>query len=448
MPSDYGNGSILAPRPGGGNRQPDRPFADPAGSWPAPTVNSPRLDLPLGEVLDTFGGLPMADTAAPGFARLEAVDVVRGAIMILMALDHVRDFFGMPGVSPTNLAQTTVPLFFTRWVTHICAPVFFLLTGTGAFLSLRIKSIGELSRFLFTRGLWLIVLELTVVRCLGFQFNFDYQVTLLVVLWALGWAMIALGALVWLPAPVVTAFGVLMIAGHNLFDGVRSPNPLWSMLHSPGFVLNTPEHVVFASYPIIPWIGVTAAGFGLGQIYRWNPQRRRAFLLRLGVALTASFVVLRAANFYGDPVRWTGQSSGAFTALSFLNASKYPPSLLFLLMTLGPALVFLRAVDGGTPGFLRPALILGKVPMFYFLVHLPLIHLLAVIVCYARYGEAHWMFESPNLTQYPFTAPPGWGYSLPVVYLIWILVVVALYPVCRWFAAVKQRRREAWLSYL
>lgn len=390
----------------------------------------------------------MTDPAPSRVARLESIDLVRGAIMILMALDHVRDFFGVPGVSPTNLAQTTVPLFFTRWVTHICAPVFFLLTGTGAFLSLRTKSTGELSRFLLTRGLWLILLELTVVRSLGFQFNFDYQVTLLVVLWALGWAMIALSALVWLPAPVVTAFGILMIAGHNLFDGVRSANPLWSILHSPGFVLNTPEHVVFAAYPIIPWIGVTAAGFGLGQLYRWSPERRRALLLRLGLVLTAGFVVLRAANFYGDPVRWTAQASGAFTALSFLNANKYPPSLLFLLMTLGPALLLLRAVDGGTPRFLRPALIFGKVPLFYFLVHLSLIHLLAVIVCFARYGEAHWMFESPSLAQYPFTTPPGWGYSLPVVYLVWILVVVAMYPVCRWFAALKQRRREAWLSYL
>jgi len=387
-----------------------------------------------------------AGTTKPG--RLESIDVVRGVIMILMALDHVRDFFGMPGVNPTDLATTTVPLFFTRWITHICAPVFFLLTGTGAFLSLKRKSRPELSRFLFTRGAWLILLELTVVRSLGFQFNVDYRVTLLVVLWALGWAMIALSALVWLPAPLVTASGIVMIAGHNLFDSVRSANPLWAILHSPGFVLNTPEHVVFAAYPLIPWIGVTAVGYGLGQIYRWSPERRQALLLRLGIGLAAAFLVLRGANVYGDPVRWATQASGAFTALSFLNTNKYPPSLLFLLMTLGPALLFLRAVDGGTPRLLRPALVLGKVPMFYFLVHLPLIHLLAVIVCYARYGAARWMFESPTLAQYPFTAPPGWGFTLPIVYLVWILVVMAIYPTCRWFAALKQRRTETWLSYL
>ena len=380
--------------------------------------------------------------------RLESVDVLRGVIMILMAIDHSRDYFGIPGVSPTDLAQTTVPLFFTRWITHFCAPVFFLLTGTGAYLSLRRKSVRELSVYLATRGVWLLVLELTVVRCLGFQFNFDYQVTLLNVLWALGWAMIALSGLVWLPAPLVTAFGIAMIAGHNLLDPIRSTSPLWSILHSPGFVLPGPDHVVFVAYPLIPWIGVTAAGYGLGQIYGWSPERRNALLLRLGLSLSAVFLALRAANVYGDPAPWTAQASGALTMVSFLNATKYPPSLLFLLMTLGPALIFLRAVDGRTPRALRPALTFGRVPMFYFVLHLPLIHLLAVIVCHARYGTAHWMFESPDLARFPFTAPPGWGFSLPIVYVIWILVVAGLYPACRWFAAVKQRRTDAWLSYL
>ena len=390
----------------------------------------------------------MTDAMPAAPRRIDSIDLLRGVIMILMAIDHSRDYFGMPGVSPTNLAQTTVPLFFTRWITHFCAPVFFLLMGTGAYLALRRKSVTELSRFLLTRGIWLLVLELTVVRCLGFQFNFDYQVTLLNVLWALGWALIALSALVWLPAPLVTAFGVVMIAGHNLLDPVRSASSLWALLHAPGFVYSGEEHVVFVSYTLIPWVGVTAAGYGLGQIYHWSPERRRAFLLRAGLALTAAFLVLRGLNVYGDPVPWATQASGAFTAVSFLNTNKYPPSLLFLLMTLGPALVFLWAVDRRTPGVLRPALTFGKVPMFYFVLHLPLIHLLAVIVCYARYGTAHWMFESPDLANFPFTAPPGWGFSLPIVYLIWLFVVALLYPACRWFAALKQRRTEAWLSYL
>jgi len=368
--------------------------------------------------------------------------------MIIMALDHTRDFFGIPGQNPTNLASASAALFLTRWVTHFCAPVFFLLTGTGAYLSLRRKSRAELSRFLFTRGLWLIFLELVVVRCFAYQLNVDYRVTMLLVLWALGWAMITLSALVRLPAFVASAFGVLLIVGHNLLDSVKSASPLWSILHSPGFVVNTSNHVVFAAYPLIPWIGVTAVGYGLGQVYGWDTERRRSFLLRLGLALSLAFLVIRAINAYGDPSHWMRQKSALFTALSFLNTTKYPPSLLFLLMTLGPAIIFLWAVDRGTPRFLRPGLVIGKVPMFYYVLHFALIHLLAVVTCYVRYGSAHWMFESPDLAHYPFSPPPGWGYSLPVVYLVWVVVVAVMYPLCRWFAALKQRRDDAWLSYI
>jgi uncharacterized membrane protein len=380
-------------------------------------------------------------------ARLESVDVVRGVIMILMALDHTRDFFGNSGINPTDPATTTIPLFFTRWITHFCAPTFFLLTGTGAFLAKRRRSTSELSRFLFTRGLWLIFLELTVTRCLGWQFNFDYHVLILVVLWALGWAMIVLSALVYLPPWAVTAFGVVMIATHNLFDSVQSNNPLWTILHSLNFLVNTPQHVIFVSYVLIPWVGVTAVSYGLGQIYGWPSERRRPFLLRLGLAMTAAFVVLRAINVYGDPVKWSAQKSATFTVLSFLNNNKYPPSLLYLLMTLGLVMLFLCAVDARTPRWLSPALIFGKVPMFYYLLHIPLIHLIAIAVCYARYGHIYWMFESPDLGNFPITPPPGWGYSLPVVYLVWAVVVVTLYPVCRWYSGVRQRRTDAWLSY-
>ncbi len=387
-------------------------------------------------------------SATPIRVRVESVDVVRGVIMIIMALDHTRDFFGIPGQNPTDLANASAALFLTRWITHFCAPVFFLLTGTGAYLSLRRKSPSELSRFLFTRGLWLIFLEVVVVRCFAYQFNFDYRVTMLLVIWALGWSMITLSALVRLPGSVVTAIGAVIIAGHNLLDSVQSANPLWSILHSPGFVLNTPAHVVFVGYPLIPWIGVTAVGYGLGQVYSWDAERRRAFLLRLGFALSAAFLVIRGINIYGDPSRWMPQKTAVFTVLSFLNTTKYPPSLLFLLMTLGPAMIFLSSVDRGTPRVLRPALVIGKVPLFYYILHFALIHLLAVVVCYLRYGSAHWMFESPDLGHYPFSAPPGWGFSLPVVYLTWAFVVVAMYPLCRWFAALKQRRSDAWLSYL
>ncbi len=390
---------------------------------------------------------PVVERVVAKRARIESVDVVRGVIMILMALDHTRDFFGNSGLNPTDPATTTIPLFFTRWVTHFCAPTFFLLTGTGAYLSLRKKSKRELSGFLFTRGLWLIFLELTVTRCLGWQFNFDYHLTMLVVLWALGWAMITLSVLVYLPAWAVTAFGVVMIAGHNLFDSVQWSNPLWTILHAPGFIVNNPNHVVFVGYQLIPWVGVTAAGYGLGQVYRWPSDRRKAFLLPAGVALTVAFVVIRAINIYGDPGRWSAQKSAAYTVLSFLNTRKYPPSLLYLLMTLGPVLFFLWAIDARTPRWLRPALVYGKVPMFYYLLHIPLIHGLAIAVCYFRYGQVHWMFESSGFPNFPITPPPGWGYSLPVVYLFWGIVVVALYPLCRWFAGLKQRRSDAWLSY-
>ena len=402
------------------------------------TITTPKKDSPAA----------VTEAVTPKRTRLESVDILRGVIMILMALDHTRDFFGKPGISPTDLAQTTIPLFFTRWITHFCAPVFFLMMGTGAYLSMRKKTKRELSQFLFTRGLWLIFLELTLFRCLGLQFNFDYHATILNVLWALGWAMIVLSVLVHLPASLITAFGLVMIAGHNLLDPVRSSNVIWTVLHSPNFIVANPQHSVFIAYPLIPWLGVTAVGYSLGQIYAWTSQRRRTFLLRAGMGLTAAFPILRAINFYGDPVRWTTQKSAAFTVLSFLNTTKYPPSLLFLLMTLGPALLLLGAIDGGTPQFLRPALTFGRVPMFYFLLHMPLIHLIAVAVCYARYGQTHWMFESPTVGQFPITPPPGWGFSLPIVYLIWVCVVIALYPLCRWFAAVKQRRSDAWLSYL
>jgi uncharacterized membrane protein len=380
-------------------------------------------------------------------ARLESVDVVRGVIMIIMALDHTRDFFGQPG-SPTNLATASIALFFTRWITNICAPVFFLLTGTGAWLSLRKRTKPELSRFLFTRGLWLILLDLVLFRCVAVQFNFDYHTTVITVLWALGWAMIVLSLLIHLPPSVVTTFGVVMIATHNLLDTIRSANPLWSILHSPNIILATPGHIVFLAYPLIPWVGVTAVGFGLGQIYAGEPARRRALLLRLGIGLTIGFIVLRAINVYGDPSRWETQHTPTYTVLSFLNTTKYPPSLLFLLMTLGPALIFLWAVDTHTPRLLRPALIIGKVPLFYYLLHFALIHVLAVIICYLRYGHIHWMFESPDLAHFPVTFPPGWGLTLPLVYLIWAVVVLAMYPLCRWYAAVKQRSNNPLLSYL
>ena len=384
--------------------------------------------------------------------RVPSIDALRGLIMVLMALDHVRDYFGAP-VNPTDIATTTAALFATRWITHFCAPVFFLLAGVGARLALRRRTVAGLSRFLVTRGLWFLFLELVVLRCLGWQFNFDYRVTVLTVLWAFGWSMIVLAALVRLPARTVGIIGVAMIAFHNLFDGVPASAfgafaPLWTMLHAPGVLFTDGTHVLFAAYTLVPWVGVVAAGYALGGTYAWSAARRRALLLRVGVGCVVAFVVLRTVNGYGDPARWGVQRDALFTALSFVNTSKYPPSLLYLLMTLGPALLALRALDAHVPRALGPAVVIGQVPLFYYLLHVPLIHGLAVVASAVRYGEVHWMFESPSLDRYPITQPPGWPLPLPAIYVIWVIVLVMLYPLCARFAAAKRRRRDAWLSYL
>jgi uncharacterized membrane protein len=393
-----------------------------------------------------------ADEIPTARVRIESVDLLRGIIIVIMALDHVHDFFGALDASPTDLATTTPSLFFTRWITHFCAPVFFMLTGTGACLALQRMSKSELSRFLLTRGLWLLFLEVVVMR-FALQFNLDYRVTMITVLWALGWSMIVLAGLIHLPNWAILAFGVVLVAGHNLLDGIPptafgSLAPLWSVLHAPGFLLNTPGHIVFVAYPLIPWLGVTALGYMLGQTYGWSDNSRRALLLWLGIGLSLGFVLLRLLNVYGDPVPWSAQKSPSWTPLSFPNLLKYPPSLLFLLMTLGPALLLLRAFDGGVPRLLCPVWTIGKVPLFFYVLHFYLIHLLAVAACYLRFGNVSGMFQSPDLGHFPFTAPPGWDIGLPTIYLLWVCVVLALYPLCRWYAGVKQRRKDWWLSYL
>jgi uncharacterized membrane protein len=385
-------------------------------------------------------------------ARIESVDLVRGLIIIVMALDHVRDFFGDLAADPTALSTTTAALFFTRWITHFCAPAFFLLTGTGAYLSLARQSKKDLSRYLVGRGVWLIFLELVVIR-FALQFNIDYHVTIINVLWALGWAMIALAGFIWLPDWAIAGVGLTMVAGHNMLDGIHADMfgewaPLWSILHAPGILYQNSHSVFVISYVLIPWVGVTALGLVLGQTYRESAERRKALLLWLGIGLTLAFVALRFTNLYGDPSPWSPQRSPLWTAISFLDTSKYPPSLLFLLMTLGPVLLLLRAFEDRVPDFLRPALIIGKVPLFFFVLHFFLIHLLAVAASELRYGKIGEMFQSPDLGHFPFSQPPGWGESLPVIYALWAAVVLIMYPLCRWYARVKQQRKAWWLSYL
>jgi uncharacterized membrane protein len=381
--------------------------------------------------------------------RIDSIDVLRGLVMVLMALDHTRDFFSNEtSFDPLDLTRTYPALFLTRWVTHFCAPVFIFLAGTGALLSTgRGKTKKALSWFLLTRGVWCVVLELTVIRCLGWTFNFDYVIIPAGVFWAIGWSMIVLAGLVHLPPMAVAAFGVAMAGAHNAFDGVTAASWgslgwLWTILHVGGPIDLGNGRELSIWYPLVPWIGVMAAGYGFGALIDREPARRRKAILITGVTLTLLFVVLRAINAYGDPRPWAPQGSGLYTLFAFVSCNKYPPSLLYLLMTLGPALIVLAMLDRGTPRWMRPILIFGRVPLFYYLLHIPLIHGLAVAVEYIRLGDVHWLFGLG------LPRPAGAGFGLVGVYVVWAAVVVSLYPVCRWFAGLKRRRRDPWLSYL
>ena len=395
--------------------------------------------------------MPVTPPARP---RLDSVDLLRGWIMVIMALDHTRDFFSRDAVlfDPTDLTRTTIALFLTRWITHFCAPVFFFLAGTGAFLSTRRgKTKGEVARFLITRGLWLIVLELTLVQ-LGWGFRIDFHFTALMVIWALGWSMIALALLIYLPLWAIAAFGAVMIAGHNLLDPVAAETFgafawLWKILHVQSGFRIAPGYQAFVVYPLIPWIGVMACGYAFGALLRHEQAKRRTIVFWIGLALTVAFVALRAVNVYGDPRPWSVQADTSRTVLSFLDCAKYPPSLLYLLMMLGPAIALLALFDRKLGALSRPFIVIGRVPLFFYLLHLPLIHGLAVLLAYLRHGEAGALWNGPAFDSSAAQLPPNYGYGLAGVYAFWVLVVVLLYPLCHWFAALKQRRRDAWLSY-
>jgi uncharacterized membrane protein len=341
-----------------------------------------------------------------------------------------------------------VLVFLTRWITHFCAPTFVFLAGTSAYLAgSRGRTKRELARFLATRGLWLVVLELTLIQ-FAWSFRLDYGSLVWVqVIWAIGVSMIVLAALIFLPLPAIAGFGVVMIATHNLFDGVAPGAlgawaPLWVLLHVQAPVTLPAGNVLFVAYPLIPWIGVMAAGYALGPVLRRPAAERRRALFRIGGSLTVAFIALRAINLYGDPARWSPQASPALTVLSFLNTTKYPPSLLFLLMTLGPAVASLAWFERLSGPVTRFFIVFGRVPLFYYVLHIFLVHAAALVVGVAA------GFPVSTFLKPPFTMPNGWGYGLPVVYLVWVAVVLALYPLCRWFADLKARRRETWLSYV
>jgi len=386
--------------------------------------------------------------------RLDSVDVLRGIIMVLMALDHTRGFFSNVPFYPLDLEKTNPALFITRWITHYCAPLFVFLAGTGAFLSsTRGKSKRDLSWFLLTRGAWLILLEITFIRWFGWSFSLDVHFIGVGVIWAIGWSMVVLAGLVHLPLPVIGAFGVAVIAGHNLLDS-KPPDHfgsfhwLWRILHAGGGFSYAEGYSFGAGYPLIPWVGVMAAGYAFGSVLLRNPLDRQRWMFRTGALLTLGFVLLRVSNVYGDPGNWSAQKNDLFTLFSFVHCQKYPPSLLYLLMTLGPGLMLLAVLDRRIPMWLQPVVTFGRVPLFYYLLHLPLIHALAVLVNYGRFGRAEWLFGWPLVSSPQPPPPDGRGFGLLIVYAVWILVVLMLYPVCRWFADLKRRRREVWLSYL
>ncbi len=374
---------------------------------------------------------------APKTSRLDSVDILRGLVMVLMALDHTRGFFSSARFDPTDLSQTSAALFVTRWITHFCAPVFVFIAGAGAFLSTtRGKSVADLSRFLWTRGLMLVVFEFTIVR---FGWAFQYKLDFFVgqVIWALGVSMVCLAALVRLPLRFVAIFGVGMIFGHNALDSIR-PETLgamgwiWKILHVNSPIRLTPNLAFMPAYPLIPWIGVMAAGYAFGSLFSCEAERRKRIFLVMGLVLTFSFFLIRGLNGYGNPNPWSEQKSPIFTVLSFFNTTKYPPSLDYLLMTLGPAIFALAFLEKGAGALGRFLVVIGRVPMFYYILHLYLIHGLAVIMgAVQRMGD-----------------PKARGFDLPWIYLVWVIVVLVLYPLCKWYGALKRRRKDVWLSYL
>jgi len=408
--------------------------------------------------------------------RILSIDIVRGAVMLLMAIDHVRVYSGLPAGGPTP------GIFLTRWVTHFVAPAFIFLAGTAAFLHGRkLAGHGALARFLLSRGLWLIFLELTILR-IAWTFNLDFSHYLLAgVIWVIGWCMVLLAGLIFLPVPALAAFGLVLVLGHNILDYSQTLGPaiqnshwswLWQLLYFGG-PIQLGEHgpVLFVLYSIVPWIGVITLGYVFGRVMIIEAQSRRKLCLALGASVIVLFLVLRGFNLYGDPRPWSApaptanvqsqnSSGGQLAALaparrpqapawiSFLNTTKYPASLLFLLMTLGPMLLALAFLENAHGPIANGMAMFGRVPFFYYVLHIPLIHVAAVLVSVVRTGDVSpWLFHNHPVMVPP--APHGYTWSLGLLYVVWLIVVVVLFFPCRWFAALKQRRKDnAFLSYL
>ena len=375
-------------------------------------------------------------------ARLPAIDLLRGLIVVLMTIDHTRDFWSATPYQPEDVTQASVAIFITRWVTHLCAPTFVLLAGLSAYLLL--KKTGDkpgLSRFLITRGLWLMLLDVTVLTVL---WQFSYRFVFLQVIWVIGCSMVILAGLVWLPRWAIGAFAVVLIVGHNALDGWQPESAWWTLLHRQNVLMLAGKLPVFVAYPLLPWPGVMAAGYWLGtQFDRPAPDRNR-WLTRAGTVLLLGFVMLRSTNLYGDARLWEAQPRGMiYTVLSYLNVSKYPPSLLYLSVMLGLALLLLSRIDSLRGGLRNVLLVYGRVPLFFYVGHIFLLHGAAALWTYLQYGRVmNLMFDKPD------TWPAAYAPNLMRLYTVWFVALVIMHYTCRWYGGIKRRYAYAWLSYL
>jgi uncharacterized membrane protein len=382
--------------------------------------------------------------------RIHSIDIVRGLIIIIMTLDHVRDFLHFPGQSPLNMQTTTVILFFTRWITHFCAPTFVFLSGTSAFLAGQRRSKSELSKFLLKRGAWLILSDILII---SFLFTFDplYHVIVLEVLWAIGLGMIILALLSRAPLSIIAATGFVIMFGHNLLDYIQIPQHTLLgglttvFLAAVGSTIPLGgNRMVVELYAVIPWTGAMLLGYSFGILYKagFSGERRRKMLIVSGIILSGLFIVLRLINHYGDPAPWSVQRNAAHTFLSFLNVTKQPPSLLYLSVTLGPVLIFLSLAEKTKGWFSSVCEVYGNVPYFYFVLHLCLIRMINIVLILLQ-GLPMKFNGFPLVWQ-----ADGFGYPLWAVYLFWLLVITMLYFPCKWYRNYKRTHRQWWLSYL
>jgi uncharacterized membrane protein len=387
--------------------------------------------------------------------RIQSIDLLRGIIMVIMALDHSRDFFHREAFTddPLNLATTTPILYFTRWITHFCAPVFVFLAGTSAWLQGQRKSKRELSGFLISRGFWLILIDLFVMS-LGVLGDIYFGTFVLQTIWAIGISMAILGLIIWLPFNAILAIGLVIVLGHNSLDffeqNHKGPYAMWYyFLHVQSLHPLWANHQLFIVYPFLSWSGLMMLGYCCGKIFtQFDVVQRNKILLRTGIGLLIFFVVLRATNLYGNPFPWTHQKTALYTFLSFMNVHKYPPSLLYMCATIGPALIFLALVKNTQSRFAKIMIVYGRVPLFYYIIHFYLLHLIGIVFFLSRgHSFAEGMKGIPG---FPFKfLIPGEGYSLWVPYAIWIMVVIALYPACKWYDRYKSSHpQKKWLSYL